>query len=140
MDTWMYRALGASLLLLSLTSCFGSGQSGAVDSLPARIAKEAISVETQISLKDILVTDIEAIDYRDSSLGCPQTGMTYLQVITPGYRVKAQAGVRKFDVRIAGDRAVICTPERSLERQISGMLNDPKRCTAGPWSGTVCKE
>ncbi|MDP7042062.1 MAG: hypothetical protein QGF91_05355, partial [Gammaproteobacteria bacterium] len=111
-----------------------------VDSLPARIAKEAISVETQISPEDIVITDIEAIDYRDSSLGCPQAGMTYLQVITPGYRVKARADTRKFDVRIAGNRAVICTPERSLQRQVSGMLMDSERCTAGPWSGTVCKD
>ena len=34
------------------------------------------------------VVAFDAVNWRDSSLGCPQSGMTYTQVITPGYQLK----------------------------------------------------
>ena len=135
-----FRILGTSLLILSLSGCFGAGQTGAHESTPARIAKQAISAETEISPRNIVIHDIEAVDFRDSSLGCPKPGMTYLQVITPGFRVKARYKDRTFDVRIAGNQALICTPDRNLQPDISAIdLDSPVNCTSGPWQGKSCK-
>jgi hypothetical protein len=127
--------------------------------MPGRIAKQAIARDTGIDADDVVIIDIEAVDYRDSSLGCPQTGMTYLQVITPGYRVQARADNRKFDVRIAGNRAIVCDPNRTQSREIRIVPPAPEKVTpastpnpapvnaetakcssGGPWGSNDCDE
>jgi hypothetical protein len=44
----------------------------------------------------VSLVSIEAVQWPDASLGCPQSGMMYIQMITPGYRVMvAAAGVQQ---------------------------------------------
>ena len=43
-----------------------------------------------LSEGDIQVVSVEAVEWSDSSLGCPAEGMDYAQVITPGYEVILQ--------------------------------------------------
>jgi len=46
--------------------------------------------EAQVS-----VIATETVEWSDSSLGCPEPGMAYLTVITPGYRIILEvAGLR----------------------------------------------
>src|SRR5690349_4416633 len=56
--------------------------------LASRLAIEA----NQISLGEIL-----EVEWSDSSLDCPQPGMEYLQVITPGYRIVLEAGGQSYE-------------------------------------------
>ncbi len=37
------------------------------------------------------LADVEEVEWPDASLGCPESGMMYAQVITPGYRVIVRA-------------------------------------------------
>jgi hypothetical protein len=48
----------------------------------------------RLSLAEAQITLIRAepVDWPDSSLGCPQPGMMYLQMVTPGYRLVLAAG------------------------------------------------
>ena len=46
------------------------------------------------------VTRAEAVQWRDSSLGCPKPGVVYLQVITDGYWVELAADGQRFDYRL----------------------------------------
>jgi hypothetical protein len=39
-------------------------------------------------------------DWPDGSLGCPQPGMLYTQVLTPGYQVVVEAGGEEYDYRM----------------------------------------
>lgn len=48
----------------------------------------------------IVVTMAKAVEWSDSSLGCPQPGMSYLQVILPGYHVTLEAGGNAYDYRL----------------------------------------
>lgn len=49
----------------------------------------------------------------DSSLGCPQPGQMYLQVVTPGYRVVLEAEGNRYDYRLTeAGRVRLC--ERPL--------------------------
>lgn len=48
----------------------------------------------------VVVTVGEAVEWPDGSLGCPQPGVAYLQVITPGYRVQLEAGASSYDYRV----------------------------------------
>lgn len=40
---------------------------------------------------EIELADVAEVEWPDASLGCPEQGMMYAQVITPGYRVVVQA-------------------------------------------------
>lgn len=50
----------------------------------------------------------EPTQWNDSSLGCAQPGMQYLQVITSGYVLRFVDRGNTHEVHVAGDAAVIC--------------------------------
>jgi hypothetical protein len=50
-------------------------------------AKEVVATETGVAAADLTLTTIEAVEWPDTGLGCPQAGMMYSQVITPGYQI-----------------------------------------------------
>lgn len=62
-----------------------------------RMAIESLAAETGLPRDQIVVSRFEAREWPDSSLGCPQPGRTYLQVITPGYRFFLSAGGREYE-------------------------------------------
>ena len=47
-----------------------------------------------------LVSD-EPVQWGDTSLGCPQAGMVYAQVITPGHRITFRQGDDTYEVHTA---------------------------------------
>jgi hypothetical protein len=56
-----------------------------------QLAKEDLAGKLGVSASEISVVSIEEVDWPDASLGCPQPGMAYAQVITPGFRVVLEA-------------------------------------------------
>lgn len=57
-------------------------------------AKEDLAQRLSIPVTQIELVDAVEVEWSDSSLDCPQPGMDYLQVITPGYRIQLEyAGV-----------------------------------------------
>ena len=77
---------------------------GAVSDLAARlgIAPGAVTVVTA-----------EAVTWGDTSLGCPQPGQRYLQVITDGLLVVLEAEGRRYEYH-GGDPLVLCEqPQKS---------------------------
>lgn len=54
-------------------------------------AKEQLAKKLGISVEEIFLFSVEAVEWPDASLGCPQTGMAYAQVITPGYQILLEA-------------------------------------------------
>ena len=71
-------------------------------------AIEALADKMGVSDDQIELVSVESVQFRDSSLGCPQRGMMYLQVITPGYRVLLSLEGQTYDYRVAGERAMLC--------------------------------
>ncbi len=65
----------------------------AVDAAIAYVVEQA-----GVSEEEISVISIEPVDWRDTSLGCPEPGTGYAQVITPGYRIRIEAGGQEFEV------------------------------------------
>lgn len=57
---------------------------------------------------DFTVRSVEPRQWSDSSLGCRQRGMSYLQVISDGYVVKLESQGRLHEVHVAGENAVTC--------------------------------
>jgi hypothetical protein len=71
-----------------------------------------------LSDERITLVSAEEVEWPDAALGCPQPGMTYAQVITPGYRLTLQAGGETYLVHadleghavLCGDEAVPLSP------------------------------
>jgi len=74
----------------------------------AQLAIDALSADLQIAKDGIQVDTIRAVDWPDSSIGCPKPGRAYLQVITPGHKVTLRADGRIYVVHEANNSAFVC--------------------------------
>ena len=72
------------------------------------VARQTVANALGIDQTGARVISSEPRDFADASLDCPQPGMAYAQVITPGFRVLVEANGRRFDVRVAGNGGRIC--------------------------------
>lgn len=72
----------------------------------AQLAKDSGIPEAQIE-----VVAYEHTEWSDSSLGCPQPGLTYLTVITPGYRVILRAAGLQYEYHTNEKNMVIRCPK-----------------------------
>ena len=110
------QTLAAIAVSLLLGACYSNGSAesnqtgaGEVDvSSPRGLALQAVVERSGANLQDLVVIEETAVRFPDSSLGCPQPGMSYMQVITPGHKVVVKYADQLFDVRVAGQRAIIC--------------------------------
>lgn len=59
--------------------------------------KTDLASRQSISMDEIIVTETTAVEWSDSSLDCPQPGMEYLQVITPGYKIVLQVNDQLYE-------------------------------------------
>ena len=55
-----------------------------------------------VAVDQLVVGTSLSITWSDSSLGCPEPGQAYTQVILEGYRVSIKAGTTTYDYRGAG--------------------------------------
>jgi hypothetical protein len=73
-------------------------------------AKSDLAQRLNINSDQIEVRAIESRQWPDASLGCPQPGMMYAQVITPGFQIILSAAGQEYDYRTDLQRAVLCEP------------------------------
>ena len=59
---------------------------------PVRAAINDLAAQLKTAPENVQVVSVQAIDWPDTSLGCPQPGMFYAQVITPGYKILLATG------------------------------------------------
>jgi hypothetical protein len=104
----------AAVFVATLAGCrAGQPSSAAPPSADAQstvesIAIDALAAELKIPRDGIQVEDVRAVDWRDSSIGCPKPDVAYMQVITPGHEVKLRAGGQTYVVHEARNRAFVC--------------------------------
>jgi hypothetical protein len=55
---------------------------------PAEQAASDLAQRLNVDRSAILVMSVEDVTWSDSSLGCPEPGRAYLQVLTPGMRIR----------------------------------------------------
>lgn len=91
----------------------GVTMSPTLEALVAR-AKADLAARLGLSEAEIQVVEAQAVTWPDSSLGCPEPGRMYLQVLTPGYRIVLEAGGRRYAYH-AGREGLpfLCPPERA---------------------------
>jgi hypothetical protein len=74
-----------------------------------RLARENLAQKLGLAPGAIRLISVEAVEWRDTSLGCPQPGMMYAQVITPGFRAVLEAEGKRYDYHTdAGRFVVLC--------------------------------
>jgi hypothetical protein len=76
-----------------------------------------------IDADQVTLVEAEAVQWRDSSLGCPQPGMMYAQVITPGYRIVLEVGGEQYAYHGAEGRPpALCAPDQKPTLQLDAAL------------------
>ena len=58
----------------------------------AEAVRRFVATARGVDLAEVRFVTLEAVTWPDSSLGCPEPGQLYLQVLTPGYRVVVEVG------------------------------------------------
>ena len=66
-----------------------------------------LAMRLDVKPDEIAVVKVEPVTWSDASLDCPQPGMMYAQVLTPGYRIVLKAGKEVYDYRTAREQYVI---------------------------------
>lgn len=84
-------------------------------------AKQTLSQSLSVDEAQLSVQEVTSVQWPDSSLGCPQPGMMYAQVITDGYKVLLKLKNTVYPVHVGGNRAVLCVPDPLADR-----LDKPK--------------
>jgi hypothetical protein len=70
-------------------------------------AKQDLAQRLAISPNQIILVEATEAEWSDSSLDCPQPGMSYLQVITPGYRILLEASETQYEYHSNRDTYVV---------------------------------
>ena len=88
--------------------------SGQVEPLPGSekaltAATADLAERTGLAASEVRLVSMEAVDWNDTSLGCPQEGYMYAQVITPGFRMilSVQGQQYEYHTDLAGN-VVLC--------------------------------
>lgn len=63
-----------------------------------------------VTPEEISVVRVRQVDWPDASLGCPEEGMAYAQVVTPGFQVLLQVDGRVFDYHAGSEGEVFLCP------------------------------
>ena len=61
-----------------------------------------------LSAESFQLTRAEAVEWPDSSLGCPKPGLMYSQIVTPGYLIVLEANGQAYEYHADRRRASLC--------------------------------
>ena len=75
------------------------------------LAKENLAERTGVSFDEIVVEDVKEAEFPDASLGVPEAGRSYAQVITPGYVIRLETDGETYEYHAAGERVVLAVEE-----------------------------
>ena len=70
-------------------------------------AKGDLAQRLSISADQISFVEAGEVEWSDSSLDCPQPGMEYLQVITPGYRILLESSGNVYEYHSNRDTYIV---------------------------------
>jgi hypothetical protein len=105
-------SLAVALLVLAAGAREGADSDAAV----AR-AREALRARLGVADTRIHLVDAAPASWNDTSLGCPEKGQAYQPVVTQGHVVHLRVDDRTYDVRVGGERALVCEAAESAAAQ-----------------------
>ncbi|MFO7919146.1 MAG: hypothetical protein R6V13_13840 [Anaerolineae bacterium] len=111
-ETYTYHAAGERVVLASAQEKEGYGQAQPlVDEAIADLA-----ARTGVDAEGIAVQSVEETEFPDASLGVPETGEMYAQVVTPGYIIRLSVKGETYTYHAGGGRVVLASPRKGEAR------------------------
>lgn len=77
-------------------------------------ARTDLAQRLGVSENESSVSLVEAVEWPDGSLGCPQPGMSYVQVLTPGFRLILQVEGTAYEYHTDTRQTVVLCEEISM--------------------------
>jgi len=71
-------------------------------------AKQVLRQSLTVNGDEISVLTVNSVTWPDGSLGCPQKGMMYPQMLMSGFKVILEFKNKQYAVHIGASRAVLC--------------------------------
>lgn len=102
-ETYVYHA--SENRIVQAPSDNDSGRRGQAEEL-TELAIADLSQRLNISPTKIELASVEPTEFRDASLGVPEPGKVYIQIITPGYVIQLKAQGQTFTYHGTGERIV----------------------------------
>jgi len=97
-DMWLF-CLIIPFLMFGGSGCISHPEpdlAGATESL-VMIARQDLAERLNVPLERVKLVKIEPVDWPDTSLGSPEPGKVYAQVITSGYRIILSDGIKQYE-------------------------------------------
>jgi hypothetical protein len=117
-------AVAVAATLAALAACaqdipFVPGREPAVPltNTERTVAERAVTTlaeELGVPKEQVLVDTVRAVQWSNSSLGCPKPGIAYRDVITPGYKVTLRVDRQVHVVHEAGNRTFVCQQDKAM--------------------------
>jgi hypothetical protein len=70
-------------------------------------AKSDLAQRLSLPTNEIDLVEVTEVEWSDASLDCPQPGISYLQVITPGYRILLNVNDQAYEYHSNRDAYVV---------------------------------
>jgi hypothetical protein len=70
-----------------------------------------LSARLSLNPAQIHLVSIESVSWPDASLGCPQPGLSYAEIIVPGYRIVLGVGQHRYPYHTGTGNNFILCPE-----------------------------
>ena len=93
------------------TAIEAPGQETRIDAPAAALAAQAqeeLSQQLGIPVEQVDLVSVEAVEWSDASMGCPEPGKMYAQVITPGYRLVLSAEGEEYAYHANAKAGKLC--------------------------------
>lgn len=74
-------------------------------------ARADLAERLSILQSEITIKETQSVTWNDSSLGCPEPGMMYLQVLTPGYKILLEAEGEVYNYHTSLRHVKLCTTD-----------------------------
>jgi hypothetical protein len=103
-----FRGTAGGLLVLVVTIVPVLAQPAKPAEEAAALARRTLASSLSVPIALVQVVSVSPTQWRDSSLGCPERGMSYTPSLVSGYKVTLRE-TREHVVHVAGSRAVICS-------------------------------
>jgi hypothetical protein len=92
------------------------------------LSKNELAKHLNIAEDEISLVSVEAVDFSDASLGAPEPGAFYAQIITPGYIIKLEAGGQVYQYNADLNSRAVLYQENIAFPVDPGKIDDGK-----PW-------
>ena len=71
-------------------------------------ARTDLAAVANVAEDQIEVVETRYVEWRDASLGCPEQGQMYAQVITPGYLIRLRADGQEYEYHTTLTSVKLC--------------------------------